>query len=94
VSTYRKVAGPESREYAEGLYHFANFYAGCSQFEYAEAVLKKLMEVAAEEIDVAEFEKADYFELYGNVLEAQGRTEEAQIQFKRVEEIWSKHDNA
>lgn len=93
VSTYRQIAGSESREYAEGLYHFAHFYAGLSQFENAEAVLIKLMEIAEKDIDVAELEKADYFELYSNVLQELGRTEEADVQLKRVESIWSKERN-
>jgi hypothetical protein len=40
-------------------------------------------------LDVAELEKADYFELYGNVLEELGQTEEAKVQIKRVEKILS-----
>jgi tetratricopeptide (TPR) repeat protein len=89
VSTYRKVAGAESRAYAEGLFHFAHFYAAFSQFEKAERVLIELMRISEKEIDVAELEKADYIRLYANVLEMMGRTEEANEQSKRVEEIWS-----
>ena len=64
-----------------------------SKFENAEAVLIKLMEIAEKDIDVAELEKADYFELYANVLEELGRSEEAQVQLKRVEAICSKERN-
>jgi tetratricopeptide (TPR) repeat protein len=91
VSTYRKIAGPESREYAEGLYRFANFYVASDQFEKAEAVLIKLMEIAERDIDVADLEKADYFNLYANVLEKLGRIEEAKVQHKRAEDIFAAH---
>ena len=91
LKIYQQVAGPESREYAEGLYHFAGFYAALSRFENAESVLVRLMEIAEKDIDVAELEKADYFELYVNVLRELGRTSEAELLFKRVEAIWSEH---
>jgi len=91
VSTYRKIAGPESREYAEGLYRFANFYATSDQFEKADAVLIKLMEISEKEIDVAELEKADYYAVYAHVLEKLGRTEEAKVQFQRAEDILDAH---
>ena len=90
VNIYRKTAGPESRVYAEGLYHLAHFYVAASQLEKAERVLVELMDIAEKDIEVAELEKADYFQLYGNVLEMLGRTDAAAEQFKRVEEIWSR----
>ena len=93
MNTYRQIAGSESREYAEGLFHFAHFYAARKQFEKAEAVLIKLMEIAEKEIEVAELEKADYFELYANVLEELGRKDEAAMLHKRVESIWAKERN-
>ena len=49
-----------------------------------------MMQISAKEIDVAELEKADYIQLYANVLEMMGRTEEANEQLKRVEEIWAR----
>ena len=90
VSTYRKLEGQESREYAEGLYHFAGFYAGTSQFEKAAALLKELTAISEQDIDVAELEKADYYELYANVLRELGRTSEAEILDERVKAIWAK----
>lgn len=51
------------------------------------------MDIVDKDIEVSELEKADYFELYANVLEALGRSEEAKLQFKRVEVIWSTHGN-
>jgi tetratricopeptide (TPR) repeat protein len=90
VKTYQKVDGSESRTYAEGLYHFAHFYAATEQFAKAERVLIELLQLAEKEIDVAELEKADYIQVYAHVLEQLGRTEEANEHFKRVEEIWAK----
>jgi tetratricopeptide (TPR) repeat protein len=91
VTTYRKIAHRESREYAEGLYRCACFYAALDQFEKAEAVVSELMEIAEKDIDVADLEKADYFQLYANVLEKLGRTEEAKVQHKRAEDIFAAH---
>lgn len=89
VSTYRKVEGAESREYAEGLFNFGRFYTASRQFEKAERVLLELMQLSEKEIDVADLEKADYFQLYAGVLQELGRTEEAAELLKRVEEIWA-----
>jgi len=93
VNTYRQVAGSESREYAEGIYHLAYFYALSKQFEKARAVLIELMEIAEKDIDVAELEKADYFELYAGVLQELGHTKEAEELLKRVEAISANERN-
>jgi tetratricopeptide (TPR) repeat protein len=93
VNTYRQVAGSESREYAEGIYHLAHFYARSKQFEKARGVLIELMEITEKDIDVAELEKADYFELYAGVLQELGHTAEADELLKRVETISSKEGN-
>jgi tetratricopeptide (TPR) repeat protein len=90
VDTYGKAAGRDSRVYAEGLYHFAYFYAGTRQFEKADAMLQELTAISENDIGVAELEKADYYELYANVLRELGRTSEAEGFAKRVETIWAK----
>jgi tetratricopeptide (TPR) repeat protein len=91
VDIYLNAEGRDSRVYAEGLFHLAYFFAGTKQFEKADEMLQELTAISENDIGVAELEKADYYELYANVLQELGRGSEAEKLMKRVETIWAEN---
>lgn len=88
LEIYQKALGEESRDFIEGLYHFASFFTRQERFSEAERVLRDLLRLAEKEVDVADLEKADYFELAAHVFENLGNVRESEDLRARAERIF------
>jgi tetratricopeptide (TPR) repeat protein len=92
LAIYQKSDGEESRDHVEGVFHLALFYARQERFADAERVVQHLLRLAEREIDVADLEKADYFELAAHVFEKVGSLRESEQLRARAELIFQESE--
>jgi tetratricopeptide (TPR) repeat protein len=91
LQIYKNALGEESREHVEGLFHFSCFFTRQERFSEAAKVVSDLLRLAEREIDVADLEKADYFEVAAVVFEKLGKVERSEELRARAERIFQKN---